>query len=149
MISGPYECKNDFVRIVKLSCSASVAYPDPHHFGKTDPDLQQRENFYPDQRLNGKYKPRGVSTATSAPLEALAVFRIRMRIQSSRFTCFWASRIRIHQSEVGIWIRNFLSSSKINCKKNLDSFCFWTLLDFLSLKNYVNVPSKSRKTFFY
>ena len=66
---------------MKLSCSASVAYPDPHHFGKTDPDLQQRENFYPDQRLNGKFNPRGASTATSAPLEALAVFRIRMRIQ--------------------------------------------------------------------
>jgi hypothetical protein len=32
-----------------------------------------------------------------------------------------------------------------NSKKNLDSFYFVTLFDFLSLKNYVNVPSKSNK----
>jgi hypothetical protein len=37
-----------------------------------------------------------------------------------------------------------LSSSK-NSKKNLDSYCFVTSLDFLSLKNDVNVPSKSYK----
>jgi hypothetical protein len=30
-------------------------------------------------------------------------------------------------------------------KKNLDSFYFVTLFDFLSLKNYVNVPSNSTK----
>jgi hypothetical protein len=34
---------------------------------------------------------------------------------------------------------------KKNSKKNLDSYCFVTLLDFLSLKNDVNVPSKSNK----
>ncbi len=43
--------------------------------------------------------------------------------------CFWAS-----------WI--ILSLSK-NRKKNIDSYCFVTFFDFLSLKNYVNVPSKS------
>jgi hypothetical protein len=32
-----------------------------------------------------------------------------------------------------------------NSKKNLDSYYFVTLLDFLSLKNDVNVPSKSNK----
>jgi hypothetical protein len=32
-----------------------------------------------------------------------------------------------------------------NSKKNLDSNYFVTLFDFLSLKNYVNVPSKSNK----
>jgi hypothetical protein len=32
-----------------------------------------------------------------------------------------------------------------NSKKNLDSYFFVTLFDFLSLKNYVNVPSKSNK----
>jgi hypothetical protein len=32
-----------------------------------------------------------------------------------------------------------------NCKKNLDSYYFVTLFDFLSLKNDVNVPSKSNK----
>ncbi len=51
-----------------------------------------------------------------------AVFRIHM---------FLASRI-------------LLSSCK-NSKKNLDSFYFVTLFDFLSLKNDVNVPSKSNK----
>ena len=30
-----------------------------------------------------------------------------------------------------------------NSKKNLDSYHFVTLFDFLSLKNYVNVASKS------
>jgi hypothetical protein len=47
-----------------------------------------------------------------------------------------------------VWIRIrlqiLLSSSKTN-KKNLDSYCFVTSLDFLSLKNDVNVPSKSNK----
>jgi hypothetical protein len=37
-----------------------------------------------------------------------------------------------------------LSSCK-NSKKNLDSYYFMTLFDFLSLKNNVNVPSKSNK----
>ncbi len=42
----------------------------------------------------------------------------------------------------GVWIRILLSSFK-NSKKNLDSYYFVTLFDFLSLKNDVNVPSKS------
>jgi hypothetical protein len=37
-----------------------------------------------------------------------------------------------------------LSSCK-NSKKNIDSYYFVTLFDFLSLENYVNVPSKSNK----
>jgi hypothetical protein len=40
--------------------------------------------------------------------------------------------------------RILLSSNK-NKKKTLDSFCFGLLYDFLSLKNDVNVPSKSIK----
>ncbi len=59
-------------------------------------------------------------------------------------TCFWASRIRIHLSKVWIRIRILLSSCK-NSKKNLDSYYFVTLFDCLSLKNEVNVPSKSNK----
>ncbi len=31
------------------------------------------------------------------------------------------------------------------CKKKLDSYYFVTLFDFLSLKNDVNVPTKSKK----
>ncbi len=52
------------------------------------------------------------------------VLRIRIRSGS---TCFWASRIRIHVSAV--WI---LLSSYKNSKKNLDSYYFVTLFDFLS-----------------
>jgi hypothetical protein len=71
---------------------------------------------------------------------------------STGFTRFWASRIRIHLSEewIRIWIllwiriRIFLSSCK-NRKKNLDSYYFVTLFDFLFLKNDVNVASKSKK----
>jgi hypothetical protein len=37
-----------------------------------------------------------------------------------------------------------LSSCK-NSKKDLDSYYFVTLFDFSSLKNYVNIPSKSNK----
>jgi hypothetical protein len=52
---------------------------------------------------------------------------------STGSTCFWVSRIRI------------LLSSLKNNKKNLDSHYFVTLFYFLSLKNDVNVPSKSNK----
>ncbi len=45
---------------------------------------------------------------------------------------------------IQIWLHIFLSSSK-KSKKNLDSYCFVTSLDFLSLINDVNVPSKSNK----
>jgi hypothetical protein len=41
-------------------------------------------------------------------------------------------------------LRILLSSCK-NSKKNLDSYNFVTLFDILSLKNYVNVLSKSNK----
>ncbi len=64
---------------------------------------------------------------------------------STGSTCFWASRIWIRiRSEVWIRIRILLSSCK-NSKKNLDSYYLVTLFDFLSLKNDVNVPSKSNK----
>jgi hypothetical protein len=43
-----------------------------------------------------------------------------------------------------IRIRTLLSSFK-NGKKNLDSYYFVTLFDSSSLKNDVNVPSKSNK----
>jgi hypothetical protein len=37
------------------------------------------------------------------------------------------------------------STTLKNSKKNLDSYHFVTLFDFLSLKNDVNIPSKSNK----
>jgi hypothetical protein len=51
--------------------------------------------------------------------------------KSTGYTCFWVFRIRI------------LLSSCENSKKNLDSYYFVNLFDFLSLKNDLNVPSKS------
>jgi hypothetical protein len=58
--------------------------------------------------------------------------------------CFWASwiRIRIHYYEV--WIQILLPSSKI-VRKTLIPTVFWLLYDFSSLKNDVNVASKSNK----
>jgi hypothetical protein len=45
-----------------------------------------------------------------------------------------------------VWIRiRILLSSCKNSKKNLDSYYFVTLFDFFSLKNDVNVASKSNK----
>jgi hypothetical protein len=65
------------------------------------------------------------------------VLRIRIRIRIHRIHMFWASRIRIHWSEVWIrillWIRiRILLSSCKNSQKNLDSYYFVTLFDFLS-----------------
>jgi hypothetical protein len=45
-----------------------------------------------------------------------------------------------------LWIRiRILLSSCKNSKKNLDFYFFVTLFDFLSLKNDVNLASKSNK----
>jgi hypothetical protein len=60
---------------------------------------------------------------------------------STGSTCFWASRIRIRS---GSWIRILLSSCK-KSKKNLNSYYFVTLFYFLSMENYVNLPSNSNK----
>jgi hypothetical protein len=70
-------------------------------------------------------------------------------------------RIRIHRIHIvlglpdpdplvrgTVWVRiRILLSTSKNSKKNLDSYCsvLWLLLNFLSLKKYVNVPSKSNK----
>jgi hypothetical protein len=70
----------------------------------------------------------------------LVFFLKPSHVQSSRFqllyctciTCFWA--FRIHYSKVWIRIRILLSSCK-NSKKNLDSYYFVILFDFLSYKN--------------
>ncbi len=62
---------------------------------------------------------------------------------SNGSTCFWASRIRIHWSDVWIRIRILLSSCK-NSKKNLDSYYLVTLFDFY-LWIDENVASKSKK----
>ena len=48
---------------------------------------------------------------------------------SAGSACFWASRIRIHKSEVRIRLRiRILLLSGKNSKKNLDSYCFLTSL---------------------
>jgi hypothetical protein len=43
---------------------------------------------------------------------------------------------------------SFYHFSWKNSKKNLDSYYFVTLFDFLSWKNYVNVSSKNKQKFF-
>jgi hypothetical protein len=60
---------------------------------------------------------------------------------------FWASRIQIlHYLFVRIRIRIWiLPSSSKKSKKILISTVLCLLYDFLSLKNYVNIPSKSNK----
>jgi hypothetical protein len=56
-----------------------------------------------------------------------------------RYICFWPMFLYV-------WaVLRILQSSSKNCKKNLDSYCFVTFFYFLSLKNDVNVPSKSNK----
>jgi hypothetical protein len=61
-------------------------------------------------------------------------------------------RIRIHRIHMFLdlqdpdpMVRVWILIIKQNSKKNLDAFCFVTFLDFLSSKNNVNVPSKSKK----
>ncbi len=58
-------------------------------------------------------------------------------------SCFWASRIRIHLSDV--WIRIQILLSKIVRKTKMILTVLWLLLDFLSLKNDVNVHWKNNK----
>jgi hypothetical protein len=53
-------------------------------------------------------------------------------------------RIRRIHMFLGLTILIHYSSSSKNSKKNIDSYCFLTFYDFLTLKN-VNVPSKSYK----
>ncbi len=87
------------------------------------------------------------------------VFRIRwIRIQvffgllDPDPRAFWPPGSGSGSPSQEVWIRNrlwiririFLSSCKNN-KKNLESYYFVTLFDFLSLKNNVNVHSKSNK----
>ncbi len=52
-------------------------------------------------------------------------------------------RIRLTRQIFHLFNKTRLFSK--NSKKNLDSYYFVTLFDFLSLKNDVNVPSKSSK----
>jgi hypothetical protein len=72
-----------------------------------------------------------------------AVLRIRIRIRIHRF-------LGLPDPDPDPLARGMdpdpdpLSLCK-NRKKNLDSYYFVTLYDFLSLKNDVNVPSKSNK----
>ncbi len=89
--------------------------------------------------------PRLEARASFLGLDKLLISRYQCSGSGSTgSTCFWASRIRNHLSQVWIRLRIRLSSCK-NSKKNLDSFYFVTLFDFLSLKNDVNVSSKSNK----
>jgi hypothetical protein len=94
--------------------------------------------------------PRTKGGAHSPAGEGLgAVLRIRIRIhmfldlQDLDPDPLVRGMIRIW---ILLWIRIWiLLSSCKNSKKNLDSYNFMTLFDFSSLKNDVNVASKSNK----
>ncbi len=75
-----------------------------------------------------------------------AVFQIRIRIWIHRIYLF----LGLPDPDLlfrGILLLSFYHQAKI-VKKTLIPTVLWLLLDFLSLKNYVNVPSKSNKLFF-
>ncbi len=69
-------------------------------------------------------------TGLTSYLSVMAVLRIRIRIRIHMF-------LGLPDPDPSIIMQN--------SKKNLDSCYFVTLFDFLSLKNDVNVPSKSKK----
>ncbi len=67
-----------------------------------------------------------------------------------RSICFWDSWIWIRtiSQRHGSGSGSGSGSSSKNSKKNLDSYCFVTFYDFLSVKNHINVSKvTSRKTF--
>ncbi len=61
---------------------------------------------------------------------------------TSLFKAVLRIRIRIHRIHMFLVLPD---PDPANSKKNLDSYYFVTLFDFLSLKNDVNVASKSNK----
>jgi hypothetical protein len=64
----------------------------------------------------------------------------------SRLLSVFRIQIRIHRSHVFFSLPDPDPSIIMqNNKKNLESYYFVTLFDFLSLKNNVNVPSKTNK----
>jgi hypothetical protein len=70
----------------------------------------------------------------------LPVLRIRIRIRRIRTGML----LRPPGSECGYIIQRCGSGSFYHHAKIVRKPCFMILFDFLSLKNYVNVPSKSR-----
>jgi hypothetical protein len=74
-------------------------------------------------------------------LSYIPVFRIRIRI---RIHMFWTSWIRNHLSEVWIWIRILLSSSK-NSKKNLDFYRFVTYFGLYIFEKLCKCTFKNNK----
>jgi hypothetical protein len=124
--------------------------PDPDWFRKIsnriDPDPYSAKYLdpYPDSVNTVPFRHTGV-------MIKYLRHTVSSVVDPDPSTCFWASRIRIRIYLSEVWLRIrlrmriLLSSSCKNSKKNLDSYYFATLFDFLSLKNDVNVPSKSIK----
>ncbi len=75
------------------------------------------------------------------------VLRIRIRIRTHMFLSLPDMDPLVRGTvwiRIGLQILILLLSCK-NSKKNLDSYYFLTLIDFLSLKTDVNVPLKSNE----
>jgi hypothetical protein len=115
--------------------------PNPHQSDKPDPDphLHLSDKQDPDPHQSDKPDPDPHKSDTN-PQHWLCFYLSSSQCcgsgsdsGSTGSTSFWASRFRL-----------LLSSCK-NSKKNLDSYYFVTVFDFSSLKNDVNVPSKSKK----
>jgi hypothetical protein len=94
-----------------------------------------------------RYQYSTTTTNYSIRLEKQAAsFRLIFYICGNRYnqcsgsgsTCFWASRIRIRI----LLLSSFYHQAKI-VRKTLIPPVLWLLMDFLSLKNGVKVPSKS------
>jgi hypothetical protein len=77
---------------------------------------------------------------------AFAMSRIRIRIRIHMLLGFPDPDPLVRGR---VWIRIRILPSCKNSKKNLDSYYFATLFDFLSLKKDVNVPSKSNKQMYH
>ncbi len=134
------------IKVMRIYDHWSTEYrPSKAPLGASTPP---RLYFKPLMLLNFLFNVYPNQIQNNAVSCAVLRIRIRIRIRSTGYTCFWASRIRIHKSEVWIrlWIRSrILLLSCRNSEKNLDSYYFVTHFDFLSLKNGVNLASKSNK----
>ncbi len=117
------------------------ADPDPAFHSNTDPNSTSKNNANPDPQplleIKGIIRMNDIEKLMRQLIRDCS-FPLCIQECSGSGT-FW------YGSESG-WIRiRLLLSSCKNSKKNLDSYYFVTLFDFLSSKKDVNVSSKSIK----
>ncbi len=90
----------------------------------------------------GSGSRRSKSVQIRIRIRITGLLALVLRFQIRRIRVFSAFRILIHEYEIRLQI--LLSSNK-NSEKNIDSYCFVTFYDFLSLKSDVNVASKRKQ----